>query len=361
VKAAACALLGLLAACSAPSRPDDLYDAGPSAARPAAELAVERSAAAAHTPAASRPDAAPPSADAASAAPTGSGLSAPALPSAEARHQLRVAAQTGRVRSGAAPLVEGMELAADTTLQLERGARLTLSLDDYVRLSLQGPCLARVLPGGQPAILMREGALSLDVAPRGVHGTHSAFWLGTPLARVDVADSARAFVRVSTKGGGELVLVSGHAQLAGPESVLLLAAGSAHCVGTDGLSLLSRPFTTLEQAAQVFSSGPSCAGRAGTDSARREALLSAALDAVQQREQSEVSLLAEHVRLVSLGDPRAQGVRSVLAGSAAVLVRERAWARAQHAQLSAWLIGRTPTTQQQALLARAHVLAPFQE
>jgi hypothetical protein len=243
-------------------------------------------------------------------------------------------------------------------LSLARGARLTLSLDDYVRVELTGPALARVLPGGRPALFVREGALTVDVAPRGRHGTESAFWLVTPLARVDVNDSARLFVRVADRGAGELVVVSGHAQLALPESPRLLAAGTAHCVGKDGLSALSRPFSTLEEAAQVFSRGPSCAGRSGTDGALRERALSDALDAVQQREQSEVSLLAEHARLVSLGDTRAQAVRGVLAGSAAVLVRQRAWATAQHAQLEAWLLGRAPTPSQKALLQRAFRLAP---
>jgi hypothetical protein len=87
--------------------------------------------------------------------------------------------------------------------------------------------------------------------------------------------------------------------------------------------------------------------------------LADALDAVQQRERSEVSLLAEHARLVAVGDARAQAVRSALAGSAAVLLRERAWAAVQHAQLDAWLLGRAPTATQKDLLERAHQLAPY--
>jgi hypothetical protein len=247
----------------------------------------------------------------------------------------------------------------DAPLLLTRGARLTLSLDDYVRVELTGPALARALPGGRAALLVHEGALTVDVAPRGVHGTQSAFWLATPLARVDVADSARLVVRVSSKGAGELVVVSGHAQLALPESAQLLAAGAAQCVGPGGLSALSRPFSTLDQAAQLFASGPSCAGRTGTDAGQRERALADALDAVQQRERSEVSLLAEHARLVAVGDARAQAVRSALAGSAAVLLRERAWAAVQHAQLDAWLLGRAPTATEKDLLERAHRLAPY--
>jgi hypothetical protein len=218
-----------------------------------------------------------------------------------------------------------------------------------------------VLPSGQPALLLREGALSLDVAPRGVHGTHSAFWLATPLGRVDVADSARLVVRASRRGAGELAVVTGHAQLARPDVALPLNAGAAHCVGPSAVPVLSRPFATLEQAVEVFASGPSCAGRAGAEPGQAERALERALDAVQQRERSELSLLAEHTHLVAVGDPRATAVRTVLAGSAGVLLHERAWATALRSQLEALLLGLSPTARQAKLLERANALAPYRD
>lgn len=354
MKAAACALLGLCAACSTPSQPSSHEAAASSSVRDASLAAIAAEQSPQAESAARLVDA-----SAQGTAPSPSPPSPAALLPATPRPRFQVRALTGRVSRGDTPLEQGAMLDDDAQLSLARGARLTLSLDDHVRVELTGPARVRALPRGQPALLVREGALTVDVAPRGRHGTHSAFWLATPLARVDVADSARLVVRVSPKGAGELVTVSGHAQLSLPEASQLLAAGAAHCVGPEGLGALSRPFSTLEQAAQVFASGPSCAGRAGTDGARRERELVSALDAVQQREQSEVSLLAEHTRLVALGDARAQAVRTVLAGSAAVLVRERAWAATQHAQLDAWLLGRAPTPAQKALLERAYRLAPY--
>ena len=372
MRAAACALLGLLAACSPPSRqasldasarsgPDTDAGAGATGARierggstgesSVAALGAGQAGDARVQAAVTASDAVPPAIGAAALPPASAGV----------HHQLRVSALSGRARNDAAPLTLDTRLAEGALLQLERGARVTLALDDYVRLVLLGPLLVRVLPDGQPALLLREGALSLDVAPRGVHGTHSAFWLATPLARIDVADSARLVVRASARGAGELAVVSGRALLAQPELALPLNAGSAHCVGPSGLTELSRPFATLEQAVATFASGPSCAGRTGADLGQRERALESALATVERREQSELALLAEHSRLVARADPRAAGLRSVLAGSAGLLMHERGWATAQRSLLEALLLGHNPTVRQTTLLEGAHKLAPYRD
>jgi len=278
-------------------------------------------------------------------------------------HTLQVQALSGEVRSEA-PVEVGSRIAPEATLTLARGARLTLALDDHVRISLLGPLVARALPEGAPALLVREGSFSVEVSPRGKR-VGTAFWLATPLARLDVADSARLFARVAARGGGELVLVSGHVSLAQPETALLLAGASARCVGPAGLTELSRPFATLEQAWEVFSRGPSCApqnrGARGAPLDARVAPLAAALDAVEARAAREVSWLAEHSRLLALHDSKAQGIREQLAHSAALLSRERRWAAALRAQREAVLLGRPPTERENAELERARRLVPYDD
>jgi hypothetical protein len=277
-------------------------------------------------------------------------------------HTLRVQALSGTVEGaheGEPPhaLAPGGVLTLPTTLTLARGARLTLALDEHVRLALRGPLVAQALPDHAPALLVREGTLTVEVAPRGKR-LGAAFWLASPLARIDVAESARFFMRVAPRGGGVLALVSGHVQIAREAGALLLASVVARCITPAGLIDLNRPFGTLAEAEQTFGQGPSCAPNGGAPRDVRSQALGRALDAVQAGSGREAALLAEHERLVTLHDPGSRVLREQLARSAAVLSRQRRWAAALRAQREAGLLGRAPTDAQRSELARARALAP---
>lgn len=288
---------------------------------------------------------------------------APVAPAAQpleraprATRVMRVSALAGSVRTDA-PLTVGSEVGRDARLELGRAARLTLTLDDHVEVEIVGPALVRVLPDGEPALLLREGRLAVDVAPRGMRG-HTAFWLATPLARIDVVDSARLVTRAGSTGAGELLVVSGHAYLAQADQAQLLRAGAAHCIGLAGPVPLPRGAATMVDALQRVS-GAACSRSARGRADARAPMLEAALELVQAHQEQELAQLAEHTRRISLGGQGAEAMRRGLAHSAAQLARERGRAAALRAQLEAGLLADAPSAAHGATLARAAQLAPY--
>jgi hypothetical protein len=260
------------------------------------------------------------------------------------------------------------------TIELERGASLALALDDFAALRVEGPALVSLLPEGEPALLLREGTVVLDVAPRGREATTSAVWLATPVARLDVADGARLVLRAHPARASELAVVSGHVRVEGRQEgePALLTAGGRRCLTQrGGHTYDDGRFATLEAAERALAkTSPPCAAAARTRGAALRASVAAACATVHSAEERERRLLAEHARRLAavkaLGaarerrnDARARELQGELARGAAVLHRGRERARALRAQLEALLLGRAPDPTEAALREQARAVAPY--
>lgn len=237
-------------------------------------------------------------------------------------------------------------------LRLVRGDSLTLSLDDYVRVHLTGPALVRLLPAGRAALLLREGLVTVDVSPRGVRSTVSAFWLATPAVRVDVADSARLALRAYPDESTELSVVSGYLTLARPGEPVSLRADALVCATLDEAEVGPLGLATLELAEKRLEKTRSCA-RAPTSGRTLESALAAQLERVSASVLREQAQLAEHDRLLETQDAGALSLRRALALTGAELLALRQGAAALRTQLEAGVLGHAPTEAVARLLSRA--------
>ncbi|MDB4974490.1 MAG: hypothetical protein JWN48_2831 [Myxococcaceae bacterium] len=319
--------LGLLAcltwACDTPgTRPPEA--AGPASAAPSAD-AEPVDAARAESKLLLRSD----DAGSASAAPLGD--------PARLAPSMRIAALQGQVESQGRALGEGATLVEATTLTLARGAVITLSLHEFVRLRIVGPAVARLLPEGEPAVLLQQGLVTVDVSPRGIRSTASAFWLATPSLRLDVPDSVRVAVRAFESGATELAVVSGYLTVSQAHEPLAVPSGSSVCVTLEHTKLVALGVPTLELAESRLARAKSCAAGARAR-AQREALERAyrsASSAVTQVSAREAEELKEHGRLVGTNPEQALALRAGLAHLGAELLHLRARAHALEAQRAA--------------------------
>jgi hypothetical protein len=231
-------------------------------------------------------------------------------------------------------LARELDLPPACTLALAQGDALTLSLADHVRVTLQGPALARILPAGQPALLLHTGLLTLDVAPRGKHTLESAFWLATPTQRLEVPDQARVALRAYDNQATAIAVVSGFVSVREPELLFSMPAGSTLCTGGQHDALSPLRVTTLALAeAQLARAGTCAPERAGDDALERP--LVTARNKVSEVEAAERALLHGHGELVARDPARAAAQRLELAHVGAELLTLRERERALEAQLEA--------------------------
>ena len=280
-----------------------------------------------------------------------------------------------RAQHGTALLV-GTDIDQPLTVQLAQGDALTLSLDDYVRVHLTGPATAELLPAGQAALLLRDGLATVDVSPRGVRSSASAFWLATPAARLDVADSVRVGVRAFPTGPTQVEVVSGYLTLSQAAAPLAMPAGAAGCATLEGAKLTSALSATLERAEAALARARSCAPKARVTSALLESALTDQLHLVADALEHERVQLEEHGRLVAVSDAgtgdagttaaataaaanaeKAREIRLALARTGAELLRTRERARALRAQFEASALGRELSAAEAPLLRHATKLS----
>lgn len=250
---------------------------------------------------------------------------------------LRVLARSGAMKDAAedTALAEGTLLRRDRMVQLARGERLELGLDAYGTVRVHGPARLLLLPEGAPALLVREGVVSIDCAtPPGRRAT-SALWLATPHVRLDVAESARFVVRVSEHATA-FSLLSGQVT---PTPGSPLAAGEARCfsaLGHDKLTLRGR--ASLESTERRLATQAPCERAIRrTQGVRVEAALELALDSVQSGVERERKLLAEHGRTRDADAGAA--LQAEIAHASADLLRVREEGRALRARYEAAHLG----------------------
>lgn len=337
------ALLAAASACTSanePPRPGERAHEAASVERPSARDAGPRGAAS---------DAAPTATQLADAG-------ARTLP-AQRAPRLTLRSVTGEVRANGVPLAAASELAGDSELVLARGAELRFALDDFAELALTGPATARVAPDAEPALLLREGLLRVDCAPRAARSTTSALWLATESARLDVVQSARFVLRARAGRAGELSVVSGYVDVRERGDQALTLARGARCLGAD-----ARPrngvFSELAQAEQALATRALCAPTRLVSVAEP---LRAALSELERSEAHERTLLAEHRQRAAAGDPRASEPPRELAVLASELLTQRARARALQASFEAERLAASLDAEQRALIERARRLAPYRE
>ncbi|MDB4988905.1 MAG: hypothetical protein JWN04_4083 [Myxococcaceae bacterium] len=248
---------------------------------------------------------------------------------------MRVSAVVGAVHGQGVALAPDVELSEACTLSLERGASITLSLHDYVRVHIVGPALAQLLPEGEPAVLLREGLVTLDVAPRGARAITSAFWLATPTLRLDVPDSVRVAIRAFPDSASELSVVSGYLTVSQPRQPLAVPAGSSVCVSLVQAKLVPLHMATLELALASLSKARSCAPAARTSDDALERAHHSAAAAVAAAAEREREQLAEHHRQVSVDAGAALQLREQLAHLGAELTHLSDLSQALRAQHAA--------------------------
>jgi hypothetical protein len=254
----------------------------------------------------------------------------------------------------------GSELAPDSELSLSPGTTLELTLDDYAAIRVLGPAFVRLLPDGEPALIVREGLVTVDSAPRAARSTSSAFWLATPAVRLDVVQGARFVVRARAARASELAVISGHVELRSHEaSVLLVGAGELRCLG-EGMLAPTRagpPLLHLERAELALQARSSCSAK--PVSLGHAEPLENALALLGQNRAEEQALLAEHGKLVAAHAPEAQALPAKLATLAAGGLQQLQRARALRASFEAAQLSLPPGEQATRLRELARTLAPY--
>lgn len=260
-------------------------------------------------------------------------------------------------------LAEASELLADQTLVLSRGDDVVLALDDYARIRLFGPARVQLLPEREPALLVYEGLVSVDCAPRAARSTHSAFWLADRHARLDVAASARFVLRASTDGPSELAVVSGSVDVAVPsEPRELTLGGESRCLGRS--SAPSKSYVELAAAERALRVASAC-GKRGGDAMQLASVLASALTKVERYRSEERALLEQHAFALRSGTGDPEGVRRQLAVLSAALLRERERGRALRASYEASRLttdaADAAASLQAELTQRARALLPYHD
>lgn len=278
-------------------------------------------------------------------------VEAPAPP-APPPHAVRVVALSGKL-VGTPAFAQGDTLTQAFSATLDKGAALTLALDDDVRIEVRGPAQLALLKDGAPVLLARQGLLSVDVAAQAARAGRAPFALATPNGQLEIPFAARLVLRADTKGAHELAVVSGELALSQPEGALSLAGGARVCVGAKGVQTLSAPgFSTLEAATAALPKSRACAGGKPVDPALTESELAQRLDALSAAENQERSVLAAYK-----GEPAdARRLRDQLAALAQTSLLARTRALALRTQLEAAALDAQNDPGRAAVLARASEL-----
>jgi len=279
-------------------------------------------------------------------------------------HTLSVRSVRGELAlssASAAQLAPGSVLREPSELHLQEGAVLELALDDHAAIRLRGPARLLLLPEGEPALLVREGLVTVDCAPRSARATSSALWLATPTGRLDIVQGARFVLRARAERASELAVVSGHVDVRELGAArTLVGGGEPRCVGAASLARSKRPeLAQLERAEQLLSASSACA--ATRVKVALAGPLTAALSALEASREQERALLAEHQRLLAEHAPQAQAVPRQLAELAAKGLGELETARALRASYEAEQLGRRASDEAESLTARARTHAPYRD
>ena len=292
------------------------------------------------------------------AAPEPAAPEAAALDAASPRvAALRVVASEGSVTG--VDSEAGLAGARPQLVRLARGARLQLALADHTRLTVEGPATLRVAPDDQPALLLREGVVSVDAAAPVRADLSSTLWIATPSARFETGQRARFVLRAGPRAS-MLALVSGGVRVRQRDRVQDLAAGGdvTHCLGARARWSHASLTGKLEQRAQRITKLPPCAGGVSEPT---DALLAAELEALLTRQQqSEARVratLADHARRADSAPRAAAAQQRALAQQAAAAMQLGDELRARRSVLSARRLGSTPKALAD-LLARAREAAP---
>jgi hypothetical protein len=309
-----------------------------------------------------------------SSAPEKQGAAAGAAPRADATMPARTPVSPARVEArlfvrelrgpvrDLGALAEGSELTPDHALVLARGDDVVLALEDYARIRLFGPARVQLLPEREPALLVHEGVVSVDCAPRAARSTHSALWLADRHARLDVAASARFVLRASADKPSELAVVSGSVDVAPLVGVReLTLGGESRCLGSTNEP--SKAHVELAAAERALRSGSGC-GKGGADRMELAGVLARALGKLERYRGEERALLEQHAFALRSGSGDPESVRRNLAVLSAALLRERERGRALRASYEA---SRLATANEAAgspeveLSERARTLIPYRE
>lgn len=244
---------------------------------------------------------------------------------------------------------------ADRRVRLGPADAVTLSLGDYVRLRVLGPGTLQLAPEGAAALLLREGTVVVDVAPRGARAGERAIWIGTPGGLLEVAHAARFVVHAHADGASTVSVVSGNLRLSQGEEDTMLVADDARCLAPGSVRHLPLVVGNLEARTARLRQAPSCAGRSPGDVAKQDAALAAKLDALAAKKALAARLVAEHARAVS-AHADAAPLQAALAREAAAVERLSAQVRAARVGVDARLADDEGA---RALRARARALAPY--
>jgi hypothetical protein len=283
----------------------------------------------------------------------------------------------------------GTIMGADQRLELRADEDSSLTLEDYGALRILGPARLVVLPEAEPALLIGRGVAAIDVSSRSQRATPSALWLGTPVARVEVPESARLALRVYDDGGVRLIVITGRVSVALPDArELSLGAGDARCLTGAGVRESSERFVKLEAAERWLSEAAPCLAsppvikktlRArgappGNDAGgvadgqlstpldptlALEEQLASVLTAITRDSERERALVSMHQTLHTSDAAAASSLRAEVVQAAASLMRLRVRARALRAQLESASLREPPSAERALLLRRARQAAPY--
>jgi hypothetical protein len=240
---------------------------------------------------------------------------------------------------------------------LPAGTRLTLHFPGGASLVASGPAELSAAPRGEGALLLQSGTVRVDVERVALH-PQAGFWLGTPLARLEVVQGARfvvrsfpELVRVSVVSGSVEVLTSASEG----KAALVLAPGQHREFRADGSVQVLPGHRTLEDAERAALAGALPRPGVSASPTLMERVEAACLLVGEDRAR-EQELKSQHRSLREARDPSLMEVQRALAQQAAQSFRDQRLLRVQLSLLEAQSLGASPGSSIGALIDRARAL-----
>jgi hypothetical protein len=245
------------------------------------------------------------------------------------------------VSPGVAQLIAAQALPAEDVV-LAAGQELVLDFSAGARVHLRGPATLRSDVAERDALLVRDGTLSVDLAP-GAAKPDSGFSLTTPSAAFSLVRGGAVALRSAANGSTVAVVVSGVLALSAagsafPEAERPLVAGERAEIRLDGrLSRSLHAAKTLEQALQALARLPEPRRDDGAFGSL-EAALRARLTETEGELARERELVTAHRATLSAGEDAGEqrmALQSELAAHAETLSRAKDRLRTALAQRAA--------------------------
>jgi hypothetical protein len=244
-------------------------------------------------------------------------------------------------------LVRDQPLAQGQVLALSDQAFVVLDFPGDTRVRVTGPALLAVMPGGQRALLLQDGVVSIDVPPAPREAAEG-LWLATPGLRVDLGASAHCVVRAEADGTTEIAMAGGTAQLLAAEGGALLEPRRLDAGQTLGIDAQARVSTgtsgsrmrELNEALVAEHRAQRARAPASPTQVRARMLsrLFSALDELDQALARQRTLDTQHRAAVSEKGDEASRLQREIAAHGARLFRAKRSARATLAFFeAAWL------------------------